>query len=69
VRNATTSQPLPTESVTGGESEFFTSLVTARETLNNATRNRVYTRASDDSWRREIESLQRDLKKIESVNR
>lgn len=68
-RNTTTSQPWPTESVTGSETEFFTSLETARETLDSATRNRVYTRASDDSWRREIESLQRDLKTIESTNR
>jgi eukaryotic-like serine/threonine-protein kinase len=67
-RNRTTSEPLPAESSAGGESEFFTSLETARQTLDNASRETVFTRARDDSWRREIESLQRDLKKIESNN-
>jgi hypothetical protein len=68
-RNPATSETLRAESFTGGETEFFTSLDATRQTLDNASRDTVYTRAHDDSWRREIESLQRDLKKIESTNR
>ena len=63
-----TSETLPTDSTTGNETEFFTGLVAVRETLDSASRDTVYTRARDDSWRREIESLQRDLKKLESKN-
>ena len=68
-RSRTTSQLLPTESFSGSESEFFTNLEATRETLNSATRDRIYTRARDDAWQREIESLERDLKKIELTNR
>jgi serine/threonine protein kinase len=68
-RNRTASEPSPTEWFTGSESEFFTSLEATRETLDSATRDRVYTRARDDFWQREIESLQRDVKKIESTTR
>jgi serine/threonine protein kinase len=63
-----TSAPLSTDPSTGNETEFFTGLGEVRETLDSASRETVYTRARDDSWRREIESLQRDLKRIESKN-
>jgi hypothetical protein len=66
--NPPTSEPPPTDSSTGNETEFFTGLGAVRETLESASRDTVFTRARDDSWRREIESLQRDLKKIESKN-
>lgn len=66
--NPPTSEPLPTDSTTGNETEFFTGLGAVRETLDSASRDTVYTRARDDAWRREVESLQRDLKKIESNN-
>jgi serine/threonine protein kinase len=66
--NPSTSESLPTDLSTGGETEFFTGLGAVRETLNSASRETPYTRARDDSWRREIESLQRDLKKLESNN-
>jgi hypothetical protein len=68
-RDRATSQASLTESFTGSESEFFASLEATRQTLNSATRDRMYIRAGDDAWQREIESLQRDLKKIESTNR
>ena len=67
-RNPTASEPLPAESFTGGETEFFTSLDATRQTLDNASRDTVYTTFMHcvDSWQHEVESLQRDLKKIES---
>jgi serine/threonine protein kinase len=63
-----TSERLPVDTANGNETEFFTGLGAVRETLDSASHDTVYTRARDDSWRREIESLQRDLKKIESNN-
>jgi serine/threonine protein kinase len=62
---------LPTESQResiGSETEFFTNLEMANQSLNSAARNQVYLREPDNSWQREIESIQRDLKRIETIN-
>ena len=58
-----------TESDSAGEMEFFTNLNGARESLKGATRDRFYLRSGNDEWRREIETLKRDLDKAESRNR
>jgi eukaryotic-like serine/threonine-protein kinase len=63
-----TSTPLPTEPPTGSETEFFTNLDVAKQSLIGAARDRVYLRGRDDLWHREIESLQRELIRIESNN-
>src|SRR5262249_40372363 len=66
--------PKPTEThatdqLTGGEIEFFSNFETATQSLNGASRRSIFIRSNDDPWRREIESLDRDLKRIESNNR
>jgi serine/threonine protein kinase len=67
---ATTSSPTEQtiNTLTESEAEFFTNLEVAKQSLVGASRDRVYVRGPDDSWQREIESLQRDLKKIETNN-
>ena len=52
-----------------GETEFFENLDEARNSLNGATRESVYLRSGDDLWQREIESLERDLDKVELNDR
>jgi serine/threonine protein kinase len=56
------------ESVARGESDFFSTFETTTQSLNGATRKSVFIRSGDDPWRREVESLDRDLKRIESTN-
>jgi serine/threonine protein kinase len=65
--------PLPkamdAEAVAGREMEFFTTLKETRDSMDDAARGAVYLRNSNDGWRREIESLKRDLDKAETDNR
>src|SRR5262249_45887809 len=56
------------DSLVGGETEFFSNFETATQSLNSAGRKSVFIRSGDDPWHREIESLDRDLKRIESNN-
>jgi serine/threonine protein kinase len=68
----TNTKPLPIEATSeasnGSETEFFTNLELAKQSLERVGSDRDYVRLRDDAWQREIESLQRDLKKIESNN-
>lgn len=57
------------DSVSKGESEFFSTFERATQSLDGAARKSVFIRSDDDLWRREVESLDRDLKRIESNNR
>lgn len=50
------------------EAEFFTNLDTTLKSLDDATRGSVFLRNRDDKWQREIDSLHRDLDKLETVN-
>jgi serine/threonine protein kinase len=72
ITGTTTTTPSPTERPTdpptASETEFFTNLEVAKQVLSSAARDPVYLRGRDDSWQREIESIQRDLKRIETTN-
>jgi hypothetical protein len=63
------SEAQKSDSLAGGETEFSSNFETATQSLSSAARKSVFIRSSDDPWRREVESLQRDLKRIESNNR
>jgi hypothetical protein len=53
----------------GRETEFFTTLKEAQDSLENATHDSIYIHGGNDSWRREIESLKRELDEVEFGNR
>lgn len=57
------------ETLTSGETEFFTTLEASRRALTGAGRDSFYIRNGDEEWRREIESVRRDLDQAESSNR
>ena len=54
------------KAVNGAETEFFTTLDAANESLNQATHGSVYVQHADEDWHREIDSLNRDLDRVES---
>jgi serine/threonine protein kinase len=54
---------------TGRETEFFTTLKETQDSMKGALGDSVYLHSGDDGWRREINSLNRDLDKVETSNR
>jgi hypothetical protein len=70
---ATETQLPPTaidaEALAGAEAVFFDNLKAAQEGLDGAVGKSVYLQDGDDLWRREVQSLERDLERIEGVNR
>ena len=64
-----TATAVDAEAIAGGEVAFFDTLKAARETLDGATGESVYLHSGGDFWRREIQSLQRDLERMEAHNR
>jgi eukaryotic-like serine/threonine-protein kinase len=63
------STALDAGAVTQGETEFFKTLDEIQNSLNGAASESVYLRSGDESWLREIESLERDLDKVELNDR
>jgi hypothetical protein len=57
------------EALAGAEAVFFDNLKAAQEGLDGAVGKSVYLQDGDDLWRREVQSLERDLERIEGVNR
>ncbi len=51
------------------ETEFFTNLKETQAAVDAATGDSVYLHNSNDEWRRGVESLRRDLDKIENAER
>jgi serine/threonine protein kinase len=66
-------KPLPhtinADSVTGPETEFFSTLKAAQVSIDASAHDTVYLHGGNDEWRREMESLKHDLDKLESSNR
>jgi eukaryotic-like serine/threonine-protein kinase len=63
------STALDAGAVTQGETEFFKTLDEIQNSMNGAASESVYLRSGDESWLREIESLERDLDKVELNDR
>jgi serine/threonine protein kinase len=63
------STALDADPVIQGEADFLTNLRDVHNSLNAAASESVYLHGGDESWQREIKSLERGLDKIESNNR
>jgi serine/threonine protein kinase len=64
-----TTTAIPIETFTGSEAEFATNLDATQATLGSAAHRPVYIRTHDDAWQHELQSVERELDRIESNGR
>jgi len=69
IQSPPTATAIDAEALAGAEAVFFDNLEAAQKGLDGAVSESIYLQDGDDLWRREVQALERDLERIEGVNR